>query len=204
MLSVALTGNVASGKSTVARLWADEGVPIVSADELARAVVEPGTEGLREVIHSFGKDVLAPDGRLDRGRLGEEVFRDPDARERLETILHPRIRTLREAWLLGQREKGEELVVAEIPLLFETGYHDEFDVTVVVHASEEVRLDRLERLRGLDGDAAWRIMGSQMDPGEKLELADYVVENDGSRDQLREGAMELLAHLGARARRHEQ
>ena len=199
MLSVALTGNVASGKSAVARLWADEGVPVISADELARAVVEPGTEGLSEAVDAFGPEALAPDGSLDRSRLAEVVFRDADARRRLEAILHPRIRALRQAWILEQRERGETLAVAEIPLLFETGYHNEFDETVVVHASEEVRLDRLVRLRGLDRDGALRIMNSQMDAGAKLEMADHVLDNEGTLDHLRDGAMELLTHLRARA-----
>lgn len=201
MLSVAVTGNIASGKSSLLRAWARAGVPVVSADDLAREVVEPGTDGLREVARVFGKDVLAPDGHLDRGRLRDRVFRDEDARRKLESILHPRIRDRREEWLREQRRQGVELVAAEIPLLFETGYAHGVDATIVVDAPRAVRLERLVRLRGLDAEEAARIMGTQADAAETVAMADHVIPNDGTPGELERRALELLARLRSRIRR---
>lgn len=200
MLSVAVTGNIASGKSTVLRTWARAGVPVIGADDLSRAVVEPGTDGLREVVRAFGKNVLEPDGQLDRGRLRDRVFRDEEARRKLESILHPRIREMRETWLRRQRRRGMELVAAEIPLLFETGYAHGVDVTIVVHAAPAVRLGRLVRVRGLDAEEAARIMSTQADAGETLEMADHAIPNDGTPAELERRALELLAGLKARIR----
>lgn len=199
MLSVGLTGSVASGKSTVARVWAGRGVPVVSADALARRVVEPGGEGLSEVVEAFGPGVLRDDGTLDREALRARVFGDDEARRRLEAILHPRIARLRDAWTAEREAEGAELVVAEIPLLFEAELEDEYDVTVVVHASREARLRRLAEERGIEADEARRIMDAQMDPAEKRRRADYVLENDGSLEELREAALELLDRLRDRA-----
>lgn len=199
MLSVGLTGNVASGKSSVARLWRDAGVPVVSADNLSRTATEPGSEGLEEVVRAFGEDVLADDGTLDRAALRDVVFRDDDARHRLEEILHPRIRDLREAWLREREAEGEPLVVSEIPLLFETGMETAFDLTVLVDASREERLRRLVEDRGLEADEAERIMDAQMDPAEKRRRADLVVENDGTLQDLRARALIVLDLLLARA-----
>ena len=200
MLSVAVTGNIASGKSSVLRTWARAGVPVISADDLSREVVEPGTKGLREVVRAFGEEVLGPDGQLDRGRLRDRVFRDEDARRRLESILHPRIRDLREEWMREQRRRGVELVAAEIPLLFETGYARGVDATVLVHAPPAVRLERLVRLRGLDAEEAARIMSTQADARETRAMADHVIRNDGTAAELERRALELLARLEARTR----
>ena len=200
-LSVAITGNIASGKSTVLRAWEREGVPVISADRLSRLVVEPGSDGLREVVCAFGDGVLTPDGQLDRDRLRDRIFRDDDARRRLESILHPPIRRLRAQWLRAQRRRGEELVAAEIPLLFETGYDAGADVTIVVHAPVEVRLDRLMRVRGLTAEEASRIMNTQMKAEETLGSAHHVIRNDGTVAELEHCALELLAGLRTRARR---
>ena len=158
MKSVALTGNAAAGKSAVATAWARAGVSVVSADELARQAVAPGSPGLAEVRAAFGDDVLAADGTLDRGALRRRVFSDDEARRRLEGILHPRIRTLRSAWMEERRNAGDALVVAEIPLLFETGHEGDFDAVVLVDAPDAVRLGRLVEQRGLSEEEARRVM----------------------------------------------
>ena len=126
MLNVALTGNVASGKSTVAAYWANSGVPLTSADELSRQVVLPGTPGLQAVSNTFTDEVLAPDGTLDRASLRAVILADEDARRKLEEILHPLIWEQRARWLKAKRVDGEGLVVSEIPLLFETGREGDF------------------------------------------------------------------------------
>lgn len=195
MLKVGLTGNVASGKSTVAALWAGEGVPVVSADELARRVVEPGTEGLGEVRSAFGDGVLAPDGSLDRAALRGRVFGDQAARRRLEDILHPRIAALRDLWMDARRREGAPLVVAEIPLLFEVGLEGDYDRVVFVDAPEEVRVARMLADRDLDEPEARRIAAAQMDPADKRRRADHVLSNDRGLDDLRKDALALLSEL---------
>ena len=195
MLSVALTGSVGSGKSEVARFWVNAGVPVVSADELSRCAVGPGSEGLAEVLQAFGDRVLGPDGSLDRTYMRARVFQDEAARLRLESIIHPRIKELREVWISDRRTEGHSLVASEIPLLFEVGLDSEFDVIVVVDAPTEERLRRLVLRRGLDETEVRRIMAVQMDPVEKRRRADHVVVNDGSLADLRQRALALLEQL---------
>ena len=195
MLSVALTGSVGSGKSEVARIWSEAGVPVVSADELSRRAVAPGTEGLAEVRRAFGDRVLAPDGSLDRSHMRALVFQDEAARRRLESILHPRIAALREAWIAARRAEGQALVVSEIPLLFEAGLEVEYDTHVVVDAPVDTRLRRLVEKRGLGDAEARRIMAVQMDPAEKRRRAEYVLVNDGSIDDLRRASLDLLERI---------
>ncbi len=199
MLSVALTGNVAAGKSTVAEAWRGAGIPVVSADELARHAVEPGTPGLEEVRAAFGDEMVRADGALDRARLRDRVFTDEAARRRLEGILHPRIRALEAEWLAERRREGRSIAVTEIPLLFETGRERDFDVTVLVDAPEDVRLERLASTRGLAESEARLVMAAQMDPGEKRRRADIVLENGGSLEELEAGARAVLETLRERA-----
>jgi dephospho-CoA kinase len=192
---VGLTGNVAAGKSTVAEAWARAGIPVVRADDLAADALEPGSSGLSEVFEAFGEGVLARDGTLDRAALRDRVFRDAEARRRLEEIVHPRVRQARDRWLDGQRRAGAPLVVVEIPLLFETGAEETVDEVVVVDAAPELRLERMVRNRGLEPDEARRIMDSQMDAGEKRARAHHVLENDGSPEALLRASALLLASL---------
>lgn len=199
MRSVALTGGVGSGKSEVARVWRDAGVPVVSADDLSRLASAPGSDGLAEIRRAFGDEVVAPDGSLDRARLRDTVFRDPEARRRLEAILHPRIAAQREAWLAARRAEGHALAVAEIPLLFEAGLEGEYDATVVVDAPEAARLRWLAEARGLDEAEARRIMAAQLPPEAKRARADHVLVNDGSLETLRGRALALLDALRAPA-----
>jgi dephospho-CoA kinase len=195
MIRIGLTGNVASGKSEVARVWAGMGVPVVSADDLAREAVAPGSPGLREVVEALGTGVLAPDGTLDRAGVRERVFRDPEARARLEAILHPRIRELRDAWVRERVEEGAPLVVSEVPLLYEKGLGGEFDVVVVVHADAGDRRRRLMENRAIGPEEADRIMAAQGDPEEKRRRADHVILNDGSLEELRARAEALLDRI---------
>ncbi len=195
MFSVALTGNVASGKSAVSDAWAAAGVPVVSADQLSRDAVAPGTEGLEEVRAEFGDAVIGADGALDRAALREVVFRDESARARLEAILHPRIWALRTKWLEARRDEGVPLVVSEIPLLFETGSEELFDYTVFVDAPVGERRRRLVELRGLSPEEADRIMASQLDPSMKRARSDTTLVNDGTLEELEAKAVALLAEV---------
>jgi dephospho-CoA kinase len=200
VLTVALTGDVAAGKSTVAGIWKEAGVPVVSADELAREVTAVGNTGLAEVRSAFGEGVIAPDGSLDRDAMRGLAFRDPAVRARLEAILHPRIEARRRDWMEARRKEGASLVVAEIPLLFEVGLDEAHDVSVVVTGPAAVRLPRLAD-RGVDAGEARRIMDAQMEPGRKAALADYVLENDGTLEDLEGRALALLDVLRRRAER---
>ncbi|MYD15145.1 MAG: dephospho-CoA kinase, partial [Gemmatimonadetes bacterium] len=195
MLVVGLTGNVAAGKSAVAELWRGAGVPVVSADELARAAVAPGTGALASIAELFGPGVIREDGMLDRAAVRRIVFRDEEALRALEAIVHPEVRRLRDEWTVEQREAGAEVVVWEIPLLFETGIEGEADVVVVVDAPPEVRLRRIVETRGLGEDEAEAVMEAQMAAGEKRRRADVVVENAGGREELAARAAEVLGVL---------
>lgn len=195
MLKVALTGNVASGKSSVAEQWAAAGVPVISADELARQAVAPGSPGLEEIRLSFGEAVIKGDGTLDRDAVRGLVFADEEARRRLEAITHPRVWELRAKWTRAQEAAGSSLVVAEIPLLFETGHQRDFDVTVLVDAPTPERLRRLVELRGLSEEEARRVMAAQMDPEEKRQQADLILVNDSSLEALRSKAAEMMDEL---------
>jgi dephospho-CoA kinase len=190
---VGLTGNVAAGKSTVAEAWARAGIPVIRADDLAAQALAPGSPGLSQVVQLFGDTVLDPAGALDRAVLRDRVFRDAEARRRLEEIVHPRVREARDEWLEEQRRAGSALAVVEIPLLFETGAEGSVDEVVVVDAESSLRLERMVRDRGLEPAEARRIMESQMDSAEKRARADHVLENEGGPEALLRASALLLA-----------
>jgi dephospho-CoA kinase len=195
VFQVGLTGNAASGKSTVAALWEREGIPVVRADELARQAVAPGTEALDRVVELFGDAMLTDTGELDRPKLRERVFADPEARARLEAVLHPRIAELRSAWVADRAGEGHRLVVSEIPLLFEAGLEESVDRIVLVDAPRELLVARMVRERGLDPDEANAILDAQGDPEPKRARAHHLVENAGTLEALEARAAELLAVL---------
>ncbi len=197
---IGLTGNVASGKSTVAELWRSWGVPVVSADVLARQVVQQGSRGLAEVVQAFGEGMLAPGGSLDREALRGLVFRDDGARRRLEAIVHPGVRALRDHWTAERRSWGVGRVAWEIPLLYETGADQEVDEVVFVDAPAELREGRIVSRRGLSAEEARSIMGAQGDARKKRRAADYVIDNSGSLADLRRRARTVLDQLGSPAR----
>ena len=198
MISVGLTGSVASGKSEVSRAWQRAGVPVVSADELARIAVEPGSAGLDAVVDALGSDILKEDGSLDRARVRSIVFRDDDARRCLENIIHPIVRRHRETWVQAQQAEGADLIVSEIPLLFESGRAEDFDCVVVVDAPYDTRLSRMIEFRGLSEDEARRVMTAQMDANEKRQLADILIRNEGTLEQHDEKAGSVLEELRSR------
>ena len=198
-MRVGLTGGVASGKSTVSAMLAELGAVVVDADLLAREVVAPGTDGLREVVAAFGGEVLTGDGSLDRAVLGRIVFVDEQARRRLESIVHPLVR--RRATELEQAAGAGALVVHDIPLLAETGQAEAFDAVIVVDVPVETQLARLVQLRGMsEADAAARV-SSQASREERRKIATYLVANTGTREDLREKVTEVFHLLLDRAGR---
>ncbi len=190
-----LTGNVAGGKSSVARVWERLGARVVDADELARRAVQPGSRALRRIADRFGDEVLQEDGSLDRDAMRRRVFSDPDARRELESLVHPEVARLRTEEEARLRRRGARIVVHAIPLLFEVGLTEEFDAIVLVDAPADVRVERLVRDRGLDEDEAWAVVRAQMPAAEKRERADHVIDNDGSLEELERKARAVWREL---------
>jgi dephospho-CoA kinase len=188
---VGLTGGIASGKSEVSRRLAELGAVLIDADLLAREAVEPGSEGLAEVVRAFGPSVLQDDGALDRAALGAMVFADPERRDQLNAIVHPRVRA-RAAELMAAAS-DEAVVVQDIPLLVETGQAGSFDVVVVVDAPDDVRIRRLAERNGMTREEATARMAAQATREGRLAAADHVIENSGSLDELR-AAVDRLWH----------
>lgn len=178
MFLVGLTGNIASGKSTVARLLADRGALVVDADILARRAVEPDTPALRAIVERWGERMLAEDGTLDRAALRDIVFEHAEELEVLNEIVHPEVARLRTEELAAARARGERLVVCDIPLLFERQLTELFDFIVLVDAPRSIRLERLVNDRGLSYDEAMKMIAAQMPAELKRARADFVIEND--------------------------
>ncbi len=186
MQRIGLTGGIAAGKSVVARRFAELGAVVIDADELARLAVQPGTSGYDEVVTAFGPQVVTPGGGLDREALARLVFADPDARRRLESIVHPQVRRLaaeREA--AAAAADPAAVVVHDIPLLVETGQADSFGLVVVVAAPAALRVDRLVRLRGMPPDDAQARVGAQAPDGVREAAADVVLDGTGTDEGLR-------------------
>jgi dephospho-CoA kinase len=180
VLVAGLTGGIASGKSTVARFFGKLGAQVIDADELARKVVEPGTPGWHRVVETFGKEYLTPYGELDRKRLARLVFQDPQAKELLEAIIHPRIMSLRRKITREiLREDPKALIIFDIPLLIEAGLHRKVDRVIVVWVPRETQIQRLIGRDKLTRQEAEERLKNQMPLDEKLPFAHYVVDNSG-------------------------
>jgi dephospho-CoA kinase len=195
MIRIGLTGNIASGKSEVARMLADRGATIIDADELAREAVEPETQALKDIIKRWGKDVLNQDGGLDRAALRQIVFADQNELDALNRIVHPGVTRLRDREIARARERGDPIVVCVIPLLFERNIVEEFDAIILVDAPRPVRLERLVATRGLEETEAMNMIASQMPAELKRARADFVIENDGSLDKLERDVDALWSSL---------
>lgn len=191
MLLIGLTGNIASGKSTVARLLSERGATIIDADVLARRVVEPGMPAFDEIVRRWGQVVVAPDGSLDRDALRRLVFSRHEQLEDLNGIVHPEVAAYRDRLVNEARHRGDRLVVQDIPLLFERGIVDQFDRIVLVDAPRPLRLDRLMRERGLTETDAMDMITAQMPAELKRARADYIIENTGTVRELEERVSEV-------------
>lgn len=199
MLKVGLTGGIGAGKSEVSRLLVEHGAVLIDADRIAREVVAPGTPGLAAVVDAFGEDVLAPDGGLNRPKLGSIVFADPEKLATLNSIVHP---------LVGARSRDLEnaasedaVVVHDVPLLAENGLAALYDLVIVVDAGPRTQLDRLVRLRGMTEEDARARMAAQATRDKRLEIADVVIDNDVPLEDLERRVREVWADLVERAAR---
>ena len=199
MLNVALTGNVASGKSTVANLFRRWGAVIIDADQLVREVQSPGNPVLGAIVRRFGSGVLRPDGTLDRGQLRAMVLASPDALKELNAMVHPAVNRRRTALVAQAREAGAQVVVTDIPLLFEVADPDSFDVVVLVDAPEELRRQRLFERSGLPRHESDRLMAAQLPATMKRPRADYIIDNDSDMAALEARTAEVWASLMGRA-----
>ncbi len=199
MLRVGLTGGIGAGKSEVSRIFTELGALVIDADEMARLAVAPGSEGLAQVRARWPQ-VMNDDGTLDRAKMAALAFDDEKTREELNAIIHPIVRRLsaeREA-----KAKPNQIVVHEVPLLFEAGFAERCDATVVVIAPREQRIEQIQARSHLSRDKIERRMAAQMDPEKARKLADYVIENDGSLDHLRERTQAVYRSLNARKPRN--
>jgi len=201
LLKVGLTGGIACGKSTVARMLVEKGALLINADELAREVVEPGQPALQEIVEWLGEGVLKKDQTLDREAVAEVIFADAPARRKLNAIIHPRVAVLFRKRSAELAEKYPEIIqVWEIPLLIEAGMQDMVDAVVVVVSSREHQLERMRVRDGLSREEALKRIRSQMPLEEKAAVADYVIRNDGAEEELKHKVDQLWEQLNESAR----
>ena len=199
MLLVGLTGNIGSGKSTVAQLLSERGATIIDADVLARRAVEAGTPGHRAIVERWGTSILGADGGLDRGALRRIVFSEQAELEQLNSIVHPEVERMRAVLVEQARLRGDQLVVCDIPLLFERRMTDDFDRIVLVDAPRPVRLERLVRERSLRETEAMDMIVAQMPAELKRARADHVIDNEGTLGQLDARVAEVWSALQTEA-----
>jgi dephospho-CoA kinase len=197
MRVLGLTGGIGSGKSVVAQMFARLGAAVIDADQLAREVVEPGQPALEEIAATFGRDVLLPDGRLDRAKLAGIIFADPVERAKLDAITHPRIRT-RMNELIKARRSGPGVLIADIPLLYENNRVNLVERVIVVWVDPQTQLRRIRQRDGLSADAAGQRIAAQMPLEAKRARADHVIDNSGTREDTRR-QVEAIYHLYAPA-----
>jgi dephospho-CoA kinase len=191
MLLVGLTGNIASGKSTVDQLFSERGATIIDADVLARRVVEVDTPAFREIVKRWGGGILTAEGTLDRAELRKRVFADPVQLEELNRIIHPEVMRLRDRLVAAARKRGDRIVICDIPLLFEKHLTEEFERIVLVDAPRPLRLERLMKERGLSETEAMDMIAAQMPAELKRARADYLIDNSGTLTALEQRVAEV-------------
>jgi dephospho-CoA kinase len=199
MLSVALTGNIGAGKSTVAELFRSWGATIIDADELVRELQAPGQPVLAAIGERFGPTVILPDGSLNRRELRAKVLAEPEALTALNRIVHPAVHQRRLALLREARRRGDRIVINDIPLLFEAADPADFDAVILVDAAEPIRRARLLASRNLTAEQVNRLMAVQLSPALKRPASDYIIDNDGDRQALERTAKRVWDALLARA-----
>ena len=199
MRVLGLTGGIGSGKSMVASMFAQLGADVIDADQLARAVVEPGQPALGEIATAFGRDILLPDGRLDRSKLARIIFADPVARGKLNAITHPRIRERMDA-AIAARASRPGVLIADIPLLYENDRASTVEMVIVVWVDPETELRRLHERDGLTEEEARQRIAAQMPLDEKRARADVVIDNSGSREDTRRQVEVIYRRFGPTGR----
>ena len=195
MKLVGLTGGIASGKSTVAEILKRQGAAIINADVLAREVVEPGHQAWTEIVNTFGTAVLQPDRALDRQKLRAIIFDDPAARKKIESIIHPQVRALAEQRIREHAAAGYAVIVYEVPLLFEGNLQEWLRPVILVACDVDTQRNRLQSRDNLSAAQAQKHIDAQMSLEEKRRLADYVIENNGSLEDLKRQVQAVLEKI---------
>ncbi len=196
MITAGLTGSIATGKSTVANIFAEAGAIVIDADKIARAVVRKNQPAWQDIVDHFGREILAPDGELNREALGEIIFNDSKAKQALNQIVHPHVmRTIDERLVEIARQQPASVVIVDVPLLIEIGMHKNMPEVIVVYVPEELQLERLMRRDGLSRQAAMARIESQMPIDEKKALASIVIDNSGSLTQTRRRTLQVYDRL---------
>ena len=196
MLRVGLTGSIAVGKTFVDEVFRELGVPVLDADQVARDVVAPGTVGLQRVVEQFGEAVLRPDASLDRAKLGSIVFADEAKRLRLNSIIHPLVFEVQDAWLKAREaENPDGIAIVDAALMIESGGYKRFDKLIVVWCERDLQLQRLMARDGLNLEDAERRIASQMPQDEKKSYADHLIDTSGDFDATRRQVADVFAKL---------
>jgi dephospho-CoA kinase len=197
MLRVGLTGGIASGKSLAAEVFKELGARLIDADSIAREIVEPGREGWKKIVENFGRDVLEKNGIVDREKLGSIVFSDTTKRKLLNNLLHPLIiGKIKKALKEIEKQESVPMVIVDVPLLIECGLQKYFDKILVVYADRLTQKKRLMERSHLKEKEAEARIDSQMKLDEKRERADYIIENSGSRPELKKQVLRVYGLLG--------
>ena len=195
MKTIGITGGIASGKSTVARIIREMGYRVLDADQLTRQVVEPGKPAYQEVVRVFGREVLRPDGSLDRKKLAGIIFNDAGQRRKLEQIIHPAVKTVIKQELEEFSRNGGQILFVEVPLLYEAGWEDFFDAVWVVTVKPELQQERLLGREGITPQEAAQRIATQWPLSQKAKLADLVIENNGDYADLKAAVAHSLNHF---------
>lgn len=195
MIRIAITGGIASGKSSAASRFAQCGFAVASADQFSRDLVAPGSEGLHTLVDAFGPEVLTPSGELDRAALRQRIFSDDGERRRLEALLHPRIREASRQWCDAQRDAGAAVVAIEIPLLVETAQQADFDHVVLVDVPTHIQIQRICARDRCDAESAQKVIDKQASREERLRAATDVLLNDATLDNFQADADALAQRL---------
>jgi dephospho-CoA kinase len=195
MLVVGLTGGIASGKSTVSRMFREAGIPVICADDLAHEVVKPGSAALDEIRRTFGEEFIDSDGALDRVAMARLVFQDKDKRRALESIIHPRVGEERKKLLQEFAAQGHNIVIVDVPLLYESGWTDSFDMIVVAYVPPDIQIQRLIARDSMSPEEARSRLDAQMPIDEKKALAERVIDNTGSIEHTREQVTDIVKEL---------
>ena len=190
-----LTGGIGAGKSTVASLFQEAGIPVVFADDVGREVVSKGSEGLSAIVELFGPDLIDDTGNLDRRKLGGIVFKDPQKRTRLESILHPLVQDRSRSLFVQLENAGNQIIIYESALLFETNRHTEMHGVILVSASEETRIARVQERDSSNAEDVRRRIQAQMADDDKRKLCEYLIENDGDIERLSAQVARVIPQL---------
>ncbi len=195
MFVVGLTGGIASGKSTVSGVFRDAGIPVICADDLAHEVVKPGSAALDEIQRTFGGEFLDSRGNLDRAAMANLVFQDTYKRKALERIIHPRVAEEQAKILLDLGNQGHKIAIVDVPLLYEAGLEESFDIVLVAYVPADVQIKRLMARDKISEEQARSRLDAQLDIDEKKKLADLVIDNSGSLEHTREQVLNIIEKL---------